>query len=368
MIHSVASTLESFKSLAFRPGLNVLLAEKSEDASDRQSRNGAGKTSFVEMIHFLFGGKAKPDSIFRSDALVGASFEVEIDLGGQVVTIARSGSKPNSIRLQGETDHWPIPPSLDDKTGDLVFSNEHWKSNLGALFFGLPIAPDAQARFAPTFRSLFSYFARRQGSDAFAKPTQQSSQQQGWNQQVAVPYLLGLDAGIAQDFQETRAQEKAMAELRKAAKQGDLGRFYGDAADFRTRLAVAQTKVRRLQEQLATFNVVPEYAVMEREASEITRAISALNDNNLIDRELIQQLTASRDSELPPDASNVKRLYEEAGVVLPGAVDRRFEEVSRFHEAIIRNRRAHLSAEIRAAEQRIAESERGRVELDRRRG
>ena len=368
MIHSITSTLEGFKSLYFRPGLNVLVAEKSEDASDRQSRNGAGKTSFVELVHFLFGANAKPDSIFRSDALVRASFEAEIDLGGSVVTIARSGSKPNSIRLQGETELWPTAPTVDDKTGDLVLSNEQWKSNLGALFFGLPSDSDGQTRFAPTFRSLFSYFARRQGGGAFVKPTQQSGHQQRWDQQVAVSYLLGLDAGIAQDFQETRAQERAMAELRKAAKQGDLGQFYGNAADFRTRLAVAQTKARKLQDQLATFSVVPEYAEMEREASEVTRVISALNDDNLIDRELIQQLSTSLDSELPPDASNVERLYEEAGVVLPGTVGRRFEEVSRFHEAIIRNRRAHLSAEITAAEQRIDERERERVELDRRRG
>jgi len=47
MIHSITSDLDGFKSLSFGPGLNILLAEKSIDASDRQSRNGAGKTSFV---------------------------------------------------------------------------------------------------------------------------------------------------------------------------------------------------------------------------------------------------------------------------------------------------------------------------------
>ncbi|WP_298307327.1 ABC-three component system protein [uncultured Erythrobacter sp.] len=365
MIHDVTSDLASFKSLRFRPGLNVLLAEKSAGANDRQSRNGAGKTSFVELIHFLFGGNAKTDSIFRSDVLVDAAFEIRFDLGGHVVTAARSGSKPSRVLLQGETSHWPIPPAIDDDTGDLLLSNENWKTNLGALLFDLSVDPEA--RFAPTFRSLFSYFARRQGSGGFSKPTQQSGQQQGWDQQVAVSYLLGLDAGIAQEFQETRAQEKAMAELRKAAKQGNLGRFYGNAADFRTRLAVAQTNARRLQEQVAAFNVVPEYTGMEREATEITRAISALNNDNLIDRELIDQLKTSLEDETPPEVSNVERLYAEARVVLPGIVSRRFEDVARFHEAIIRNRRAHLTAEIEAAEARIVGRDRQRADLDHRR-
>lgn len=344
------------------------MAEKTAQSTDRQTRNGAGKTSFVELVHFIYGGNAKPDSIFRSDELTSHTFEMQTDISGHTISAARSGKKPARIRLQGETEHWPIKPELDNKTGDLVLSNTNWRAYLGALLFDLPTDPDAISRFGPTFRSLFSYFARRQGSGGFVQPTQQSGPQQNWDQQVAISYLLGLDASIAQQFQETRAQESAMAELRKAAKKGDLGEFYGNSADFRTRLAIAETKARQLQKQLAEFNVVPEYASLEQEASEITRSISSVNDDNLIDRELVLQLRTALESEEPPAISNVEKLYKEAGVVLPETVGRRFEEVSEFHEAIIRNRQAHLSVEITASEARIAEREARRLELDRRRG
>ena len=368
MIHSIASDLESFKTLSFEPGLNILLADKTAQSTDRQTRNGSGKTSFVKLVHFIYGGNAKPDSIFRSDGLKPHFFEMQADIGGQAISATRSGTKPARTTLQGETEHWPIRPELDKKTGDLVLSNMNWRADLGALLFDLPTDPDAISRFGPTFRSLFSYFARRQSSGGFVQPTHQSGLQQNWDQQVAISYLLGLDASIAQQFQETRAQEKAMAELRKAAKQGDLGEFYGNSADFRTRLAIAETKARQLQRHLAEFNVVPEYTAMEQEASEITRSISTINDDNLIDRELALQLSATLESEEPPAITSVERLYNETGVVLPETVKRRFEEVSEFHEAIIRNRQAHLSAEITAAEARIAEREARRVELDRRRG
>ncbi|MBA85942.1 MAG: hypothetical protein CML60_08030 [Rhodobacteraceae bacterium] len=368
MIHNLTSDLESFKTLTFGPGLNILLAEKTAQSTDRQTRNGAGKTSFVELVHFIYGGNAKPDSIFRSDELTSHTFEMQTDISGHTISAARSGKKPARIRLQGETEHWPIKPELDNKTGDLVLSNTNWRADLGALLFDLPTDPDAISRFGPTFRSLFSYFARRQGSGGFVQPTQQSGPQQNWDQQVAISYLLGLDASIAQQFQEARAQESAMAELRKAAKKGDLGEFYGNSADFRTRLAIAETKARQLKRQLAEFNVVPEYTSMEQEASEITRSISTINDDNLIDRELVLQLQTALESEEPPAIANVEKLYNEAGVVLPETVGRRFEEVSEFHEAIIRNRQAHLSAEITAAEARITEREAQRLELDRRRG
>ena len=158
-----------------------------------------------------------------------------------------------------------------------------------------------------------------------------------------------------------------MAELRKAAKEGGLGRYFGTAADLRTRLTIAKARARRLAEQIASFNVVPEYAEHEREASVLTRDISVLNDENTIDRELILQLRDSIESEQPPAAENVDRLYREAGVILPSTVGRRFDEVAAFHQAVIQNRRIHLANEIEAAEARIVGRDGTRERLDSRR-
>lgn len=371
MIHGVTSDLPSFKTLSFGPGLNILLADKSEGATDRQSRNGAGKTSFIELVHFLFGAKADKESIFRSDALAPWTFEGQVDMGGRVIEVARCGSKPSRIRVQGDVSSWAIQPSVDPKSGDLFLSNEQWRAILGAVYFGLPAAAEIggseHVRFGPTFRSLFSYFVRRQSGGGFVAPTFQSNKQQPWDQQVAVSYLLGLEARIPQEFQEVRTQEKAMAELRKAAREGGLGRYFGTAADLRTRVTIAEARAHRLREQVANFNVVPEYADMEREASTITRDISVLNDENTADRELILQLRDALASEEPPAISNLSRLYREAGIVLPGTVDRRFDEVARFHQAVVQNRRSHLSNEVQAAEARIARREGERERLDRRR-
>ena len=369
MIHAISSDLASFKALTFGPGLNILLADKSEGATDRQSRNGAGKTSFVELVHFLFGGNADKDSIFRSPELTPWSFEARVDVGNVLVDVARSGTKPSRICLQGDTSAWRLQPGLDPKSGDLIFTNEQWRTLLGAAFFGLSAADesDERLRFRPTFRSLFSYFARRQNSGGLLGPTQQSNMQQVWDQQVAVSYLLGLDARIPQEFQEVRTQEKAMAELRKAAKEGALGRYFGTAADLRTRLTIAEARARRLAEQLTSFNVVPEYVEFEREASVLTRDISAFNDENTIDRELIHQLRDAIDSEQLPAADNLDRLYREAGVILPGTVGKRFDEVAAFHQAVVQNRRAHLANEVEAAEARITKRDRTREQLDARR-
>jgi uncharacterized protein YydD (DUF2326 family) len=368
MISRFGSDLESFKTLTFRPGLNVLLADKSAGATDRQSRNGAGKTSFIELVHFLLGADVRKESIFRSDVLSPWTFDVTVDIAGETISAARSGAKPSRIMVNGPVETWPIPPQFDERAGHFEISNENWKADLGALWFRLPVSSgDETDRFQPSFRSLVSYFARRQLSGGFQLPMQHSTMQQTWDQQVSICYLLGLDWTIPGKFQELRSQEKVAQELRKAARSGDLGRFFGKAADLRTRLTISEARAQRLREQLDNFEVVPEYKELENEANEITREIDALNVENVIDGDLLQQLRASFSEEDAPDLGDVTKLYAEAGVLLPEMVRRRFDEVERFHLTIIENRRAHLSAEITAAEARVAERDQRTRERDRRR-
>ena len=162
-------------------------------------------------------------------------------------------------------------------------------------------------------------------------------------------------------------RERAMSELRKAAKEGSLGRYFGAAADLRTRMTIADARARRLREQITAFTVVPEYSTLEQEASSTTREISSINDDNTVDRELILQLHEAFESEQPPATASLDRLYREAGVVLPGLVGRRFEEVEAFHQSIVQNRRSHLTAEVRAAEERIRGRDHTRERLDVRR-
>ena len=182
MIRRFSSDLASFKTLTFKPGLNILLADKSAGASDRQSRNGAGKTSFIELVHFLFGADARKEGIFRSPELTEWTFDVAVDIAGQTVSAARSGARPSRIMINGDVDSWPIQPQFNREAGLHELSNENLKANLGALWFGLPIiASDEAERFQPSFRSLFSYFARRQNDGGFQRPMQYATIQPPWN-------------------------------------------------------------------------------------------------------------------------------------------------------------------------------------------
>ncbi|MDN3591655.1 hypothetical protein [Methylobacterium adhaesivum] len=69
MILSLTSDLPGFKGLTFHEGLNVVLADRTDASTERQTRNSAGKTSVIEVMHFLLGSAAGKSSIFQSPAL-----------------------------------------------------------------------------------------------------------------------------------------------------------------------------------------------------------------------------------------------------------------------------------------------------------
>jgi uncharacterized protein YydD (DUF2326 family) len=356
MIHRIYSTLPTFKTLDFKPGLNALIAHKEPGAGEKQTRNRAGKSSLIEIIHFLTGSEAGKESIFRTDALTHETFSMVFDLGGEKITTERRGQDKAKLHLSGAS-------FLKDAT---KYTNSDWVELLGARMFGLNSIPNDVGR-VPTFRSLFAYFVRRQASNAFTTPEKQAAIQQAGDYQVALMFLLGLDWKIASDWQKVRDREKTLAELKKAAGDGFFGSIVGKTADLRTELTVAEARLNELKAQVVTFRVLPQYRELESEADQITRQLGTLSNDNTIDSAAIRDLETAMQAETPPPLTALESIYAEAGVALPGVAIKRYAEVRSFHESVVRNRRDYLSEELLAARQRVASREHEKMRLDARR-
>ncbi len=139
MIHGISSDLSSFQALKFKPGLNILLADKTEKSSDTDSRNGVGKTSFVELVHFLLGASVPKESIFRRDELVQSSFSLAFQGKDKSIEVTRNGTKPNSIIL---SDIYDLElNAIDPKnfSSSRKISNRKWSDSLGKMWFDLPV-------------------------------------------------------------------------------------------------------------------------------------------------------------------------------------------------------------------------------------
>jgi uncharacterized protein YydD (DUF2326 family) len=355
MIHRIFSSLSTFKELEFHSGLNILIAQKEAGATDKQTRNRAGKTSLIEIIHFLCGAKVDKDSIFRCQTLGNESFGITFDLGGELVTARRSSKAAAKLHVEGASF-----------SNENRLSNTDWTAWLGEKMFGLHDLPEQDGRILG-FRSLFSYFVRRQNSGGFTTPEKQATMQQPADVQMTLLYLLGLDWQVASDWQKVRDREKTLKELKKAAGDGAFGSFIGKASELRTQLTVAEAKLKEMQEQLGRFRVLSQYAELEAEADQLTKRISELANANVADAASIRDLEAAMRSEAPPPLDELESIYAEAGVSLPGLALKRYDEVRAFHESVIRNRRNYLADELEAARQRIVEREQDKKRLNERR-
>ncbi len=355
MIHHIFSTLPSFKNLgALKPGLNVLLAQKTEGASNRQTRNRAGKTSFIEVVHFLTGSEAGPDSIFRTSELAEYNFGMDFDLKDTRTVVERSGCAKAKIYVTA-------PPAPQRKLSAI-----DWLTFLGEEMFGLSSLEAAGSK-PPSFRSLFAYFVRRQASGAFTTPEKQAAMQGTGDMQMALMFLLGLDWQIARDWQAVRDREKTLDELKKAAGTGAFGSIIGKAADLRTQLTLQEARLKKLYTEIETFQVLPEYRELEVESATLTRQLNELANANTIDFSAIRDLEGALASEIPPDLEDLQAVYQEAGVALPGLVKRRYEDVKSFHQSVVRNRKDYLSSELEAAQLRIELRDSKKAQLDQRR-
>jgi uncharacterized protein YydD (DUF2326 family) len=356
MIHEIYSDLASFKNLEFHSGLNIILVDKSKDATNRQTRNKAGKTSLIELVHLMFGADVDKNSLICQDRLSQFSFGMRFDLNEQEIIVERSCKWKNKVIMkEGQFTNWPISPKWDSTLHTYNLSNEVWKEVLGNFFFKLPyhIKKGERKLFTPTFRSLISYFVRREEEGGFTEPQMNSRQQQLWDTQTAVSYLLGFDLNVPYQFQQVRNREKTVRELKKLLTgQGEI-QGIESIGDLRTQAALTERSVEKLKKQLLDFQVLEEYHDLENEARSLTKQISALIDEKVLDREYLDILQESFSSENPPEMDKVIRIYKEALSEVPDMVRRKLEETRVFYESVVRNRRLYLEGEITELQAKI---------------
>ena len=365
MIISIESDLPSFKPVRLKPGLNVLLADKSPSSGEKQTRNSAGKSSLVDVINFLLGGKAA-SAVACHDSLKAYTFYGTFKFDGDEIRVGRSGDEPSKILVDEEkATAFGLTPKLDKKTGRHLVSNEVWKEFLGNRLFALPFPTKGTAfeqSYTPSFRSMIAYFARRRGG--FMRPDKHAEKQATWDSQVNLSYLLGLDWTIPFEIEKVRQRERQLVELKKAAEGGVVGDVIGTVAELRPRVVLAEANVEKLRGNLAAFRVVESYREMSDRASAIRGEMLAIERNSVILKQTIDHLEANYRDEQPPASTDVNRLYKAVGIELPTVAVRRFEEVKAFHESVVANRRKRLEEQINATKVELSNAEARSAALD----
>ncbi len=352
MIHSVSSDKPSFKHVTFKPGFNVVLAERTKESTKRDSRNGLGKSTLVEIIHFCLGGN-KGETLSKPQ-LNDWSFTVELDIREKRYSVTRNTAEQNKVTIQGECSSWPLKPEISKSTGHQVMKVRDWNRVLGVLMFGLQLSyPDLE--YVPTFRSLISYFVRRNGArGGFLNPFQNHKSQKEWDKQISNALLLGLNWEYASKWQILKDRLNVIGQIKHEAQSGMLATLMGTIGEIEARLIRLEAQSKQEEKELSAFRVHPQYRQIENEANELTAKIHELVNLNITDKRLIDLYEASLEEEAEAKPDDVTKMYEEAGVTIPQAVTKKIEEVLLFHRQIVANRREFLSLEIERLKKSVA--------------
>ena len=218
MILSVRSNMPSFKEAKFTPGFNVVLADRTKESTRGDSRNGLGKTTLFEIIHFCLGSSPQRGQGPMAAPLKGWTFTLDIQIHNQTLMVTRGTDDPRYVYLQGDVT--PFAHLGEQQDDGRTLRIPEWTTALGQQLFGIS-AEEPAYKYRPTFRSLISYLIRR-GRDAFSSPFTHYRRQNEWDKQVNNAFLLGLGWEHAGQLQELKDQEKTLNELRRAARDGLL--------------------------------------------------------------------------------------------------------------------------------------------------
>ena len=355
MIRRVTANHATFKTVEFTAGLNIVWADRTEDSTKKDSRNGLGKSTLIEIIHFCLGATAeKKGKGLMVEALEDWEFSVELEIGGKPVRVTRGVRKPQRVTVEGDFPGLSDDCSLFGGGGSLALRD--WTAWLGDRMFGLA-KTDPTAKYQPSFRSLISYFIRRQ-KDAFTTAFEHCRKQSEWDRQVNNAFLLNLNWEDASAFQQLKDRQHGLKALRKAAKDGVVREFMGTLGDLEARRVRLAAKADEETESLRSFRVHPSYVDLREQANRLTAEIHEDVNANTVAHRLLGLYQTSQAEETPPATDTVARLYADAGVALPGLTLRSLDEVRQFHETVIRNRRTFLAEETQRLSGEVEQRER----------
>jgi uncharacterized protein YydD (DUF2326 family) len=344
MLYELTSDLPGFKTATFRPGLNVVLAERTKKATRQDSRNAVGKTSLVRTIDFLLGSDVRGKHVLRREDLVQATYSLALDLAGKREVARRTPAKPGAVFLE-----------------DGYTRVQDWRSELGSALFGLRGTSDE-----PSYRSLISFYVRDVTNGAFSVPTETHRKQAVIDSEPALAWLFGLDLQLVTQVKEVVATDRSLSELRKAARDPIVGLAIGRAQDLDASIRTLRIEQARIATVLSDFKVVDRYAEHRSAADRLSREIRRFNDALVMTERQLSEVgqAIEREDAEQPDYEYLRDMYSQVDVVLPDSVRRRFDEVAAFHQSVVSNRRRYLESEQARLSARISSDRSSLQRLD----
>lgn len=350
MINFIKSNKEGFKEVHFESGFNVVLAERTKQSSAKDSRNGVGKSTLIEIIHFCLGSDLSKNSFLAT--LKGHEFTMGLTLGSNHLSITRMILMPDIIILHGDVTKLLIEPEYNELYKGYLISNDEWKNILASTLFGLK--KFTGGKYQPSFRTLISYFIRK-GVGGYSDPFTYFPNQKPASIQSNNNFLLGIGSDYAVHFQKIKDDKVSVNNFKKLVKDESLKDIIGSAGELQAEKVRLIEESAELGAQIKVFKVHPQYKNLQDEANLLTEQIHSKLDQINLNRRILTDYENSLQVEEDVSIQKVNEIYLEAGLTFDKDVINRLGDVEQFHKSIIKNRKEYLTNETKRVNKEIVD-------------
>ena len=351
MIKAIRCDQPSFRTVHLSAGMNIILADRTHEETKQDSRNGLGKSSLIEVIHFCLGSDFARSGL-TSTALRGWTFSLDLEIAGKLISIARNTGSPRVVSICGDMSGRQND-EMRQHIQDQQLPVSEWNKFLGKQFFD--ISQDSSAKYQPQFRNIISYFVRRR-NDSYFSPFEHHRKQRIVDTQVNNAFLLGLAFKYASEFQLLKDRKKDLSQLKTLSSSGPLGRILGTMGELQALKVRLEKKASDQSRRLQDFRVHEDYNEIALKSDMLTTEIQQAAKDKSVHQRLLKLYTQSLDGERVPDDADVVETYENVGIEVPVMVVNQLDRVKAFHKAVIENRKSFLREEITKIELLIAKT------------
>ena len=346
MILFVGSSLPHFNSVVFEEGMNIVLADQSEDAAETESTNGLGKSTLIRIIQFCLGSDLSRDKVLSHPDLKNVEFIIHFLYDNEEIVVKRSTEKGGERVSASIAFFEGLEIKLiERKAGFGTVTLDDWTKTLTHRFLKRKAIKGGIVDFgSPTFREL-SYYYMRIGKSAFVDPRQVFQGQSARSKQVSISYMLGLNWESQRsllDESDTRSSiNKAIKVIKEAEEFGAE-----TIGDMEARRVVLEQEVEQEHQEAENFNVRDDYADLEARLNRTDIKLHDRINENHSDIKLLRYYKESSSETPEADPDRPLEILRNAGAVFQESAIKSIEQVSEFHAQVYRNRKSFLDTEI----------------------
>lgn len=353
MLHSLTSSLSSFKTITFKPGMNFIIAEGDMRKDHKGTANSVGKSSIFYLIDYLLGGSGS-DLDFSAAVFDGATFTLDATLGGARVQIKRSvdPALKNAVTITGDISSWDC--LTDDQKREaingLTIPNKQWATILGKILFGIPDSVPwnvAKKATPPTARELLTQLNRK----SFANVVKSFARQGEEKGTLICLYLMNLNWNYLSTLIGLKKEEdlskkiKATAEFKKEQLTRTRPSLMKD-------LPKMERALEKAEKDLAEYRVKNQIDLFLDSTNRMTEELRAKQREAVNTRRRIELAKASLVG-ITEDVEALKEFYKAVGIELSGSVKATLEKTCEFHKKIRGYRESTLKREIAANTEKL---------------